>query len=459
MKLDINFVIDSVDGNFIAGHRQGTIVGVSTDSRKVNPGELFIALQGENFDGHNYIADVWKAGAAAVVVSKPVELPPDNNKGAVILVGDTLEALQKLAGRYRQLFNIPIIAITGSVGKTTTKDMLAESLATVYKTVKTPGNYNNEIGLPLTLLGINEQHQAAVVEMAMRAAGEIANLARIVRPTYAIITNVEPVHLETMKTIDNIARAKCELLQFIDRDKFALINGDNELLLKSAAEYPNPKYTFGYSNKCDIQIIDVENDGIGIRVGLRLLDVKESFYCPVPAKRLAPNIAAAAGLAYLMGVKPENIKKGIAIYKPSANRLKIINLSLGGAIIDDTYNANPLSMMSALEVCQHISAGRKTVAVLGDMFELGDFEKEGHFQVGERVAKLGLDRLVTIGQRAEYIEQGALLNGMPNDRVVHFGSREASLSWLKKHVGQNEVILFKGSRAMQLDKLVEAWLD
>ncbi len=458
MQLDLEFIVDSVAGVF-AGGQSGWVTGVATDSRKVKPGELFIALQGENFDAHDYIADVWQAGAAAVVVSRPVSLPPGDSGGAVILVEDTQVALQKLAGRYRQLFAIPIVAVTGSVGKTTTKDMLADCLASVYKTVKTPGNFNNEIGLPLTLLSIDDQHQAAVVELAMRAPGEIANLARIVRPTYAIITNIEPVHLETMQSMENIARAKCEVLEFIDPKQFALINGDNELLLKAAARYPIPKYTFGYSEKCAIQIVQADPDGIGIRVGLRLEDKVQSFYCPVPAKRLAANLAAAAGMAYLMGVSVDNIKNGLAQYEPSGNRLKIINLQSGGAIIDDTYNANPLSMMAALEVCQYISRGRRTVAVLGDMFELGDYEKEGHIRVGKRVAELGLDLLVTIGPRASYIEQGALLSGMPSSRIIHCDSREESLSWLKKHVDQQEVILFKGSRGMQLDKLVQAWLD
>jgi UDP-N-acetylmuramoyl-tripeptide--D-alanyl-D-alanine ligase len=459
MRLDLNFVVDSVGGTLMAGAQPSWVEGINTDSRKVKPGNLFFALQGENFDGHDYIAQVWQAGGAAVVVSKHVEIPAGDKAGAVILVEDTLEALQKLAGRYRQLFTIPIVAVTGSVGKTTTKDMLAQCLAPVYKTLKTPGNYNNEIGLPITLLSMDEQHQAAVVELGMRAPGEIYHLARIVRPTYAIITNIEHVHLETMSSMENIAQAKCEVLEFIAKDKFALINGDNELLVKTASRYLNPKYTFGFGNNCDFQVLRAEKLGSGINVALRLLDTSEDFYCPVPAKRLAVNLAAAAGMAYLMGVSLENIKKGIVLYEPSGNRLKIINLPAGGTIIDDTYNANPLSMMAALEVCKDISAGRKTVAVLGDMLELGNYEIDGHIQVGKRVAELELDILVTIGHRSAYIGQGALLNGMPKVRIKHYKSWEESLSWLKKHIGQQEVVLFKGSRGMQLEKLMQTWLS
>jgi UDP-N-acetylmuramoyl-tripeptide--D-alanyl-D-alanine ligase len=459
MRLDLDFVVDSVDGVLLAGGKQSWVEGINTDSRKGKPGDLFFALQGENFDGHDYIDNVWQAGAAAVVVSKPVEIPLGDRAGAVILVEDTQQALQNLAGKYRQLFNIPVVAVTGSVGKTTTKDMLAECLAQVYRTLKTPGNYNNEIGLPITLMSIDEQHQAAVVELAMRAPGEISNLARIVRPTYAIITNVEPVHLETMKSMENIAQAKCEVLEFIAKDKFALINGDNELLIKTASQYSNPIYTFGYSNDCDFQVVQAQNDSAGINVKLRMQGKIENIYCPVPARRLAVNLAAVAGMAYLMGLSLDSIKKGLVQYEPSGNRLKITNLLPGGAVIDDTYNANPLSMMAALEVCKDMSAGRKTVAVLGDMFELGEYEKEGHIKVGQRVAELDLDILVTIGHRATYIGEGAFLNGMPRARIKQYQTQQESLTWLKNNIGHQDVVLFKGSRGMQLEKLVYAWLD
>jgi len=458
MRLRLDFIIDSINGTLIAGRNDSWVEGVSTDSRKVKSGELFFALMGENFDGHDYIGGVLAADAAAVVVSRREKIPADIPSGAVILVQDTLLALQELAGKYRQLFDIPVVAVTGSVGKTTTKDMLADCLAPAYKTLKTPGNYNNEIGLPLTLLSMEDQHGAAVVELAMRAPGEIAHLARIVRPTYAVITNIEPVHLETMGSLENIARAKCEVLEFIAKDSFALVNGDNQLLLKCAENYPSIKYTFGYNNKCDIQILSVEKAGSGINVGLRLLDNTDFFYFPVPAVKLAANLAAAAGTAYLMGLSLKTIKESLRLYQPSGNRLNIINLPAGGAVINDTYNANPVSMIAALEVCKDISAGRRTAAVLGDMLELGDYEIEGHMQVGKRVAELGLDILVTIGRRAAYIGQGALLNGMPSDKIKHYESREESLPWLKNYIGQQEVVLFKGSRGMQLEMLVQNWL-
>jgi UDP-N-acetylmuramoyl-tripeptide--D-alanyl-D-alanine ligase len=459
MRLDLNFAIDSMDGILLAEQDASWIEGISTDSRKVKPGELFFALQGENFDGHDYIKEVLEAGATAVVVSSLGWTPPRAPLGSIILVEDTLVALQKLAGRYRQLFSIPVVAVTGSVGKTTTKDMLADCLAPVFKTLKTQGNYNNEIGLPLTLMNMDKQHSAAVVELAMRSIGEITYLARILQPTFAIITNVERVHLETMGSLENIARAKCEVLEFIAKDKFALINGDNELLTETAKAYQCTKYSFGYGNSCDIQVLGTELAGAGIDVSLRLLNVREHFYLPVPANHLAANLAAAVGTAYLMGVSPEKIRQGLELYQSSGNRLRIIDLAEGGVFIDDTYNANPISMMAALEVCKDVSAGRKTLAVLGDMLELGNFEIDGHTAVGQKVAELGLDMLVTIGQRAAYIGQGAVSKGMPVERIKHFQSREGCLPWLKQNLSKQETVLFKGSRGMQLDKLVEECLD
>ena len=458
MQLSLDFILDSTKGTLLKGNSVGWVEGVSTDSRRLKPGQLFFALKGDNFNGHDYIDQVLMAGAAAVIISQPEKVPAAQHEGAVILVKDTLEALQQLAGKYRQLFNIPVVAVTGSVGKTTTKDILADCLAPVYRTLKTPGNYNNEIGLPLTLMSMGKEHQAAVVELAMRAPGEIAHLADIVKPTYAIITNIESVHLETMVSLENIARAKCEVLEFVAPDKFALINGDNEILLREAQGYPNPKYTFGNNNNCDIQVVSIEKAGSGINVAMRLWDKKDIFYLPLPARKLAANMAAAVGCARLMGVSLEIIKESLGNYRPSDNRLNIINLPAGGAVIDDTYNANPVSMMAALEVCQDISSGRKTVAVLGDMLELGDYEIEGHLQVGKRVAELNVDMLVTIGERAAYIGQGALLNGMPADRIKHYRNRADSLPWLKDYVRQQDVVLFKGSRGMRLESLVQSWL-
>ncbi|HBQ84980.1 MAG TPA: UDP-N-acetylmuramoyl-tripeptide--D-alanyl-D-alanine ligase, partial [Syntrophomonas sp.] len=338
MNLTLEYIAHHTGGK-ILHHNGQTITNISTDSRNLKPGALFFALDGENFDGHNFILNAINQGAAAVVVSK---ITKDCTKAGVILVPDTLEALQNLAAGYRNDFQLPVVGVTGSVGKTTTKDILANCLSQDRKTLKTSGNFNNEIGLPLTLLDLEPDHQAAVVELAMRAKGQIAKLALIARPTCAIITNVEPVHLETLGSLENIALAKCEILENIGPDGFAVINGDNHLLVKTAAVFNCKKYTFGTNRDCDIEIVNISNAEAGINIELRILDEKDVFYFPLPAPELAGNVAAAAAAAYLLGVSIDDIKKGIKDFQCSHNRLHIIDLPGGGKAINDTYNANPV---------------------------------------------------------------------------------------------------------------------
>ena len=454
MNLQLDFIIDAVNGQLLSG--ACTVVnGISTDSRSIFPGSLFVALKGEHFDGHKFLIQAIAAGASAVIVSdRDINLPSANN-AAIILVDDTLAALQKLAARYRQLFSLPVIAVTGSIGKTTTKDILADCLSSRYHTLKTQGNFNNEIGLPITLLNLRPIHQAAVLEMGMRAPGEIDHLSSLLQPDYAIITNVEPVHLETMGSLENIARAKCEVLEYIKKDGFALLNGDSELLLQAADHFSCRKYLFGFMEGNDIQIKSLVNDGSGIQVQLKLFDTLEDFYLPLPVSQLSYNLAAAAGAAHLLGVASQAIRASLQNFQPGGNRMNITRLATGGVLIDDSYNANPVSVMAALEACQQMSQGRRKIAVLGDMLELGSFEKKGHLQVGQKVAEIGIDILVTVGPLAQYYREGALGQGMQESCIYHFDDRQAALVWLKGNVSGAEVILIKASRGMQLDKLAQ----
>ncbi|MEA1960624.1 MAG: UDP-N-acetylmuramoyl-tripeptide--D-alanyl-D-alanine ligase [Bacillota bacterium] len=456
-NINYEFILKYIDG--IAMHKGILpVTGINTDSRSIKGGDLFFALKGENFDGHEFITQAITGGAAGVVVSDSFSCP-DDAPYSVIQVDDTLTSLQDLAAAYRQSFSAPVVAVTGSVGKTTTKDLVALCLSDWYLTLKTKGNYNNEIGLPLTLFDLREKHQVAVVEMGMRAPMEIHRLGEIVKPYHAIITNVEPVHMETMGSLQNIARAKCEILSFVDDDHFALINGDQPLLLEAAKAYSCKTYLFGYDDHCDIQIKRVESKGLGIEVELKVFDRCESFYLEVPAVQLAADLAAAVGMAYLMGVDLESIKAQLISYEPSDNRLKITHLSEGGTIINDTYNANPISMAAALEACKKIAQGKDTVAVLGDMFELGTYSADGHRLVGQKLAQLKFDSLVAIGENAQHIVEGALQQGMEETSIHYFKSQDESLEWLQKNLKKTSVTLFKASRGMHLEKLILAWLE
>lgn len=459
MQLRLAQLVQYTGGTLLSGSKSIMISGISTDSRQINAGDLFIALKGERYDAHDFIAGLLEKGIAAVLISDQTCLPDGNFSTAVIMVEDTLKALQKLAAAYRQLFPVPIVAVTGSVGKTTTKDLLAACLSPAFHTHKTQGNFNNEIGLPLTLLDLQAEHQVAVVEIGMRAPLEIHELASVLQPTHAIITNVEAVHLETMGSLENIAQAKCEVLEFIQPGCIALLHGDNELLLQTAAAYPCRKITFGYNENCDIQILSVINDGSGIQVSLRIFAVKETFFLPLPVDQLAANLAAAVGMASLLGVSLLAVKNALKNFAPGDKRMNRIPLKDGGMVIDDTYNANPLSMIAALEACRQISKGRKMIAVLGDMLELGQYESEGHKSVGRKAAALGFDILVTIGQRAKYYKEGALETGMPVEQIFQFTDSNEALKWIRENLSQKDVILFKASRGMHLDKLVQGFID
>lgn len=459
MNLELGFICDYVKGQLLNANPQTKINGAATDSRHIKAGQLFFALSGENFDGHSFLCEVFNKGAVAAVVSKTSDKLLHLKDWPLILVDDTLQALQDLARAYRSRFSIPVAAVTGSVGKTTTKEILDCCLKQRFKTHKTKGNYNNDIGLPLTILELESEHQAAIIELAMRAPGEIARLAGIAQPTCALITNVAPVHLETMGSIEAIARAKCEVLAELGASGFAVLNGDNEELLRAAAVYPCRKYTFGYSPFCDFYIKNAEIENKGIAIETRFLEQEETLWFPLPAARLAGNVAAAAAVAFLLGVGIQDIKSGLTEYKPSGYRLQIIPLAAGGMIINDSYNANPLSMAAALETGRELREGGRWVAVLGDMFELGEYEVEGHLQVGRSAAENDVEMLVTIGQRARFIARGAEQAGMNRGKIYHFTNKKKGMEFISNNVNQHDTVLFKASRGMGLETMVDDLLQ
>ncbi len=455
MHLELGFVVDSIKGKLLAGNEKTIVNGVEIDSRRVKPGYLFFAFKGESSDGHDFLEDAWKNGAAAVIVSRGDCLTKAGPGKAIILVNDTLDALQDLAAAYRRSFNIPVVAVTGSVGKTSTKDLLALCLQSRFKTLKTRGNYNNEMGLPLTLLQLDETHQVAVLEMAMRGQGELLQLATIAQPSSALISNVEKVHLETLGSLENIARAKAEVLAALRAGDFALINGDSPLLEEAVRPYAAKKYRFGYSKSCDFRIEEtiIKNQGIEIR--LICLGQLEKLFLPLPSRRWAMNAVAAAAMAFLLGVPLEEIKSSLLNFNPGSQRLEIIPLPAGGKIINDTYNANPLSMINALETSRELQGKGKLVAVMGDMLELGDYEQEGHREVGRHAVKNQVDLLICIGERAAWMAEAARAAGMAGEQVKHYLSKEESIGFLKQSLSSSDTILFKASRGMQLESLAE----
>lgn len=454
MDLSLGLICKCVNGKLSGGSLDLKINCIDTDSRDIRRGSLFIALKGERFDGHDYVMQALHSGAAAAVISNP-DLMGGSREQALILVDNTLQALQDLAKYYRQQFDIPVIAVTGSVGKTTVKELLFSCLQSKLRVMKSKGNHNNDIGLPLSLLELREHDEAAVVELAMRGRGEILRLADIARPTMAIISNAEKVHLETMGALENIIEAKCEILSFLKDNDVALINGDNIGLVKAATKYSSRFYTFGFGNDCDFRINKAEIVNGGLDVELKLLKQVEKFYFPLPAKKLAPNVAAAAGAAYLIGIDISGIRRGLSNYHPAGNRLNILRFPEGGYVINDTYNANPTSMAAALETGSELAGGNKLIAVLGDMFELGDAAIEEHLAVGRKSFEVGVDTLVAVGDLARYITKGALQAGMSTANIQYFKEKERSLDFIARVYDKKHTIVFKASRGMRLETLAE----
>ncbi|MGE5404387.1 MAG: UDP-N-acetylmuramoyl-tripeptide--D-alanyl-D-alanine ligase [Candidatus Saccharibacteria bacterium] len=446
MNASLETLAGEVGGELINADKTIKVTGASIDSRKIEPGVLFFALKGERSDGHDFVDQALSAGAAAAVVSRIT------GDGPQILVDDPLKALQKMAAFHRSRFDIPVIAVTGSVGKTTTKDLLAECLEGTFHTLKTSGNYNNEIGMPLTLLQLKPYHQACVVEMGMSALGEIDLLSRIARPTACIIVNVGPVHLENLGSIENIARAKCEVLEYTT--EFAVLHGNSPKLREQAVFTKGPLYWFGEGPDCQWQVVDARIDTSGTSIDMKIDEMSLKIKLPLPASHLAPNAVAAVGTAIKLGVEPQAIIGRLRDFKPSSRRLNILPGRAGSVIIDDCYNANPQSMSAALRVLADMSTESRKIAVLGDMFELGDFEAEGHKLVGKAAADHKIDVLVTVGPKAALIAEGARNSGYEGE-VLSFEDKSLALPAVLGMLKDGDVVLIKASRGMHMEELVE----
>ena len=454
--MQISEVIKATGGNLLSGDSAQFITGVITDSRKVEPGNLFVALIGENHDGHDYIDIAISRGAGAVLISRQVEnlvAPKSQLSVASIYVPDTLKALQSLAAYYISLFSLKKIAVTGSTGKTTTKDMLHAIFSEKYKTIKTQGNYNNHIGLPLTIFSIEEDHEAGIFEMGMRGLGEIDLLASILRPDVGVITNIGLSHVENLGTRENILKAKLEITNYFAEHGLLIVNGDDEFLRNLAHnELDYNVVTVGFTSGCDAKIGTVKDFGEeGIRFDLEVQEKTESIAIRTPGRHNAYNasLAIATGLVYDIDVM--TAAKGLSAMGQLDKRLCVQSVN-GFKIIDDTYNASPDSMMAALDVLASINGGRK-LAILADMLELGDFSENYHLEVGSYAASKGIDLLIAVGEKAKGIYLGAL-DSMTPDRAKYFETRESLLEILDAITLPGDVILVKGSRSMAMDQVV-----
>lgn len=462
----IRELIKAVSGKIIQGDQDFLISRISIDSRTLIPGDLFFAIVGPSFDGHDFIIEAFNKGAMGAVVCKGASTLLQNeqiDKDKIIIeVKDTLSALQDWSKHYKDKFKTFNICITGSNGKTTTKEIIAHVLSQKFSLLKTSGNYNNEIGIPLTMLQLNKSHKILVVEMGMRGLGEIKTLTNFIPPDLAVITNIGEAHIGLLGSKDNIFKAKSELLQSLDKDGKAIINRDDPYYFKMLDIVKDKKvYTFGIKNRSDIiacNIRMVSDKGMSFSLEVQNSKSRE-IYLPLLGRYNVYNALAAVAVAFALGIELDLIERELSSFKPLDLHMQLSNFCNGIKILNDSYNASPLSVKSALETLAEVAQNSRKIAILGDMLELGEKTDYYHREIGKEVAKLSLDILITVGQGGKIIAQSSKEEGMAEERVFSFEKNE-KINLAKKLsnlIKPGSFVLLKGSREMKMEEILEFW--
>lgn len=452
--LSVEAIVEATGGALLQGDPQTSFIGASTDSRTIREGELFFALHGERFNGHQFIADAVARGGRGVVVEEYIQRIPDAAI-PVIKVEDALQALGDVARFWRKQHPIPLVAVVGSNGKTTTKEMVARIVGKRYTVLKNPGNFNNLIGLPLSLLKMGPQDQVAVVEMGMNRRGEIRRLTYIAEPDLGILTNIGPVHLEGLESIEGVMEAKGELLEVMNEGKRLIFNADDPRVSKLSKGFRGAKTSFGIRGPADWVATDIKTMEDGelsfqiegpmgkIPISLKLMGGHQVY-----------NALASAATASHLGLGAEEIRDGLEGFQPPPMRMELIIVGKGIKIINDAYNANPASMRSALHTLGQMRGGRK-VAVLGDMAELGGYAPQAHTEIGHVVRERGIDCLMIIGEFATSVAQGAREAGMAPTAIIIGKNHHELIRHLTRSLQQGDWVLIKGSRIMKMEMIVE----
>ncbi|BCJ86077.1 UDP-N-acetylmuramoyl-tripeptide--D-alanyl-D-alanine ligase [Effusibacillus dendaii] len=460
IEVTVEQLVSMAEGNLLQGSPSVQINGVATDSRAELAGRLFVPLIGERFDAHEFLADVVSKGAAAALWQKDRPLPEGLDPDfAVIGVDDTIVALQKTAAAYRRSLSLTVVGVTGSNGKTSTKDILASVLSQQFQVQKTQGNLNNHIGLPLMVLSLRPETDVAILEMGMSGPGEIALLARIAAPQIGIITYIGEAHIEFFGDRSGIAAAKFELVEALPPDGLAVLFGDEPLLRGLAAKSPCPIRWFGFQEGNDVQVTHLQALGLkGSR--FQVNGDAESYHLPVPGAHQVGNALAAVAVAKYLGMLPESIERGLQNAALSSMRLEVKPLPGGGFVVNDAYNASPTSMRAALRMIADTPEGDFKAAVLGDMLELGEHAVDMHYQLGQTAAEQKIDLLVAIGQHAGHIAAGAKQGGLAANQIFVAETKQDAVAYVKRVISQkqNPVVLVKASRGMKLEEVVTGLL-
>lgn len=447
----IDEVIKATGADVVREGRTVTFDEISTDTRTINRGNLFIPLSGENFNGHKFVGMAAEKGAAGIIVYEKEAIQEIPEGVTVFFVKDTKKALEDLAHFHRMRFHIPVVAITGSNGKTTTKDMIAAVLSTTYNVVKTEKNHNNEIGMCQTLLGLNEKSEVAVVEMGMRGFGQIDELCQIASPTIGVVTNVGTSHIGILGSQENIAKAKGELVENLPEDGTAVLNRDDAFVAAMKNKMKGEVVYYGINNESDVKASSIEykpaETAFKVTACGKTFDVK----IPVLGVHNVYDALAAIAVAEKLHVDTEEIREALLSYRAASQRQHVIDIH-GVKIMDDSYNANPLSMEMAFRSLKQLDGSRR-ILVLGDMGELGSFAEKLHRETGEKAAEMHFDALITVGELGHFIAEGAREKGLSD--VTETSSVEEAAHILEKKAKAGDLVLIKASHSVHMEKILD----
>ena len=452
-------VLDATGGELLADDQNHRFANVSIDSRKISTDDLFVAVVGDVHDGHAYAADVINQGVRGLVIArhKAGQLPVAKWQAAgvaCVAVDDTTRALGDLAAFNRRRAKACVVAITGSNGKTTTRQLTAAVLTRQFNTLVPVGNFNNQIGLPLTLLRLTPAHQWAVLELGTNSPGEISRLAAICSPDIAVITNIGPAHLQGLGSLEGVRREKGDLLKSLGHNGKAALNADDPRVIQLARETDREVLLFGLSSRAAVRAENVTETDHGITFALSVAGENLSVRLNSAGRFMVANALAAAAVGHLLGIPAPIIKAGLEDFSPVSNRMNLVRMANGITIINDTYNANPDSMKAALDTLKSMSAGNRALFVAGDMLELGDQAETLHRQIGAAAVRSGVKRLWACGKFAGAVASGARTEGMPPADTIT-GTRGQIIADLQRQIKPGDWVLVKGSRGMAMEKVVE----
>jgi len=449
-------------GELLSGAPEACCGGVSIDSRDMDRGNLFVAIRGENFDGHDFVGTAVQGGAAGVVIEKRAFQETEGIAGdiPVIAVDDTVQALGDMAAFWRKKFDVPVVAVTGSSGKTTTKEMAASILSLSRNILKNRGNFNNLIGLPLTLLQIHDRHEVIIVEMGTNRRGEIERLTEIAAPDIGIVTNVGPAHLEGLQSVDLVAREKGDLFRCMKQGGTAIINSDDPAVCAMQGRWQGKSVTYGMAGDSLVRAGDITIEAAGgTGFGLVLAGKNERVRIALPGRHNVSNALAAAACSWALGIAYDQICRGLEAFRQLPGRMSLRPLKNGVVLIDDSYNANPASTREAIETVHAMKGDRAAVVVMGDMLELGADAAAWHEEMGRLMARRGVDRIFLTGDLVRSVLKGAEAEGMPRDRIIYPITPGGVVDRLTGSVRQGDSILVKGSRGMRMEAYVQAIVD